>query len=287
MEIVPIPNPPSQIKKPIAEKIIRTVNLRDEANELLDQADSIFFDALGLRRIKELNPDYFGEADNKLFNVTLTQLNSRLDGSFHIPLAGKVIGELHRADVELTCCDDERVSKKIHLPGRFTRQYVDQEYGFPFLSSKNISQIYPVGLKYLSRVKHRSRIGDLILKENIILVTRSGTVGKVQICPRYFEHFTANEHILRLYPSKEINPGYIYTFLSSEYGEVLIKRYTYGSVVDEIDDTQLGMVPFPIPKDKSLIDKIGNLVLEANMKRNKAWISENEAIAQVEKLVPM
>ncbi len=121
----------------------------------------------------------------------------------------------------------------------------------------------------------------------MILVTCSGTVGRVLLAPKYFDDFTGNQHILRLVPSNEINKGYVYCFLASDYGRVLIQKFTYGSVVDEIDDSHLASVPFPLLKNKRIQDEVGNMVIEANDKRNEAWNLEHEAIAEIEKLIPM
>ncbi len=165
--------------------------------------------------------------------------------------------------------------------------YVEKEYAFPFLSGKNIFQINPVAVKCLSKMKHKKQLTILGLQEDMILITCSGTIGRVQIAPKYFDKFTANQHILRLISSNDMNPGYVYCFLASEYGHTLLQKFTYGSVVDEIDDNHLASVPFPLPKNKSLIDKIGNLVLDANKKRNEAWNLEKEAVAEVERLIRM
>ena len=70
----------------------------------------------------------------------------------------------------------------------------------------------------------------------------------------------------------------IYVFLSSDYGNCLIKRYTYGSVVDEIDDNHVSQIPFPLLKDTSIQNEINTLALEANQKRYEAYKAEQQAI---------
>lgn len=287
LENVPIPNPPEKIKKPIADKIYEAVQLRDEANDLLQNADNLLFEKLKLKRLSDLKPKYLDKAKNKVFSVKLSDSDRRIDGSYHNPLCAEIVKQFKKANVELTTCGDPRVSKNIILPGRFKRYYVDKEYGYPFLSSKNIFQVNPVGMNHLSKAKHKKQVYQISLQENMILVTRSGTVGRVLISPKYFDDSTATEHIIRLIPSNDINPGYIYCFLASDYGHTLLKKFTYGSVVDEIDDKHMANVPFPITKDKSLINNIGNMVLDANKRRNLAWELEKKAITEVEKLVGM
>ena len=71
---------------------------------------------------------------------------------------------------------------------------------------------------------------------------------------------------------------YISVFLSSDYGYELITRYTYGSVVDEIDDNHVKDIAFPLLKDKDKQAEINALALEANEKRYQAYCLEQEAL---------
>lgn len=59
---------------------------------------------------------------------------------------------------------------------------------------------------------------------------------------------------------------------------VLITRYTYGSVVDEIDDNHVRQIPIPLLKDKGIQKRINDLALEANQKRYEAYCLEQEAL---------
>ena len=58
----------------------------------------------------------------------------------------------------------------------------------------------------------------------------------------------------------------------------MITRYIYGSVVDEIDDTHVGNIPFPLLKDVNIQQRINELALEANEKRYKAYELEQQAL---------
>jgi len=246
--------------------------LRDEANELLKQADELLSKNLNLPSLDFLKPQYLNKTDEtRVFSLKIGDWRHRLDASFHPPIVDEVIKQLKKSLSELTTVGDERVSEKIILPGRFKRVYVAEEHGVPFLSGKNILQFDPVQVKHLSINHHGKRIKEqLILCKNMILVTRSGTIGNVVLAPKHFEGWVATEDVLRVVPSSEINAGYVYAFLASSYGNELIKRFTYGSVVDEIDDKHLASVEFPLPT-RSVQDEIGNPVLEANRKGTKAY----------------
>lgn len=280
-----VPNLPDKIKKEIHKDVMQSFKLRDEANVLLKKADELLFKRLELSPLETLNPEYLDRGKLRTFSKKISGWQHRLDGSYHLPIIEEIVNQLKKSPAELTTVGDKRVSEKIILPGRFKRIYVTVDYGVPFLSGGDIMQFAPVQVKYLSKSKHSKKVyEELMLHENTILVTRSGTVGNVVISPKHFEGWAATEHIIRIVPSKETNAGYIYAFLASSYGRELIKRFTYGSVVDEIDNKQLASVEFPLPS-RSIQDEIGNLVLDANRKWTEAYKLEKTTITRVEELI--
>ena len=119
---------------------------------------------------------------------------------------------------------------------------------------------------------------SLELHENMTLITCSGTIGKVALVGKHWENWTANQHIIRIVPANEDIAGYLYIFLSSDYGYQLITRFTYGSVVDEIDDNHVRAIPFPLLKNKEIQNQINDLALKANEKRYEAYRLEQEAL---------
>ena len=64
-----------------------------------------------------------------------------------------------------------------------------------------------------------------------------------------------------------------------DYGNELIKRFTYGSVVDEIDDNHVSRIAFPLLKNKTVQKEINDLALQANQKRYEAYKLEQQALA--------
>ena len=159
---------------------------------------------------------------------------------------------------------------------------MEEDYGRIFFGGKQIYEIDPSNKKYLSLSIHGDRIEEqLFLKENTILVTRSGTIGRVNIVPNHWENWVANEHILRVVPIDTSIAGYLYIWLNSDYGRKLIERFTYGSVVNEIDETHLGQVAVPILSDKKTMKEINDLALQVNRLRSEAYYLEQSAIEQM------
>jgi type I restriction enzyme S subunit len=281
-----VPDLPDSLKNEINTDVLRSFGLRDEANDLLKRADDLLVERLELVPLERLRPEYLGtDKELKVFPQRISDWQHRLDASFHSPIVEEIVKQIKRSPAELTNIGDKRVSERIILPGRFKRIYVSSKYGIPFLSGGDILQFDPVQVKYLSPAHHGKRISEeLTLHQNLILVTCSGTIGNVVLAPKHFEGWTANQHVLRIAPSKEINPGYVYAFLANSYGKELVKRFTYGSVVNEIDDRQLASVEFPLPS-REIQDEIGNLVTDANDRWTEAYILEKNAISELENTI--
>ncbi len=72
--------------------------------------------------------------------------------------------------------------------------------------------------------------------------------------------------------------GYIYVFLNSECGVKLVRRQTYGSVVDMIDNNSLASVEIPLLKNQDIQAQINHLALKANKKHYEAYLLEQEAL---------
>lgn len=273
-----IPDATYSLKKKIHDLIIQSYNNRDESNKLIDKATNIMIDELGLPPIEDLKKEAFSHSkDVNSFSTKLSNLNGRLEGNYHLPLV-EVIEKYSSKNANLIKLNSEKITEKIILPGRFKRVYVEKGNGKIFLGGKEIGQLDPSGKKFLS-VKHYSDklIDDITIKRNDILVTRSGTVGKVMMAPKHWENWISSDHVIRIL-SKELYHGLVFIWLSSEYGKELIKRQIYGSVVNEITDEQLGDVVIPIFKDDKINTSILNLIDEANELRYQAYKQEQEAI---------
>lgn len=67
--------------------------------------------------------------------------------------------------------------------------------------------------------------------------------------------------------------------------KTLITRFTYGSVVDEIDDNHVRQIAIPLLKNSEIQQKINDLALEANEKRYEAYLLEQEALNVMDKEV--
>lgn len=276
---VVIPNPPKKIKEKINSLILRSFELRDKSNELIDKATQLMVVQLKLPplhdiKVKTLKKD----ANVEVFSVKLSEMNGRVDASYHVSVVDAIIKHLKENSEKVTTIGDKKISSQVFLPGRFKRNYVTDRYGTKFFGIKQITSLDPMTEKYLSlgRITDKMR-EELLLKEGMLLISRSGTIGNLCIVPKHWNNWIASEDLIRVRTNDDIG-GFVYCFLLSEYGQALIKKYAFGSVQDHIDCEQVSNVPIPLLKNKDIQKQINILVLEANQKRYEAYVLEQDAL---------
>ena len=91
------------------------------------------------------------------FSVALPWLKQaddlRLDASFYNPRVAEALAILKRSGLLLQPLS--AVTKRVFIPPRFKRIYVEKEHGVPFLQGSHVVHFQPAGIKYLSRVAHK------------------------------------------------------------------------------------------------------------------------------------
>lgn len=277
----------SELEEEINRKILKVCELRERAQKLLLKAIEILHSELGLPKIDEGNVDYFGEEKGeiiKAFEIKTSELNSRLDASYHKPLVKMALKKMGlKKEYSLVRLEELAYC---FVPGRFKRPYVDDpKEGVPLLQGSHIPQIKLYGLKY---IWHKMKnIESFMLKKNWIVVTCSGTVGRLAIVRDHWDGWASPNHLIRIIPKREkIHPGFLFAFLFSIYGQTQFERLTYGGVVDEIGEAgelfNEIMILKPPNEKKDIEEKIGELIFEAYDKKDKANRIEEETIKLLE-----
>lgn len=272
---IPVPNAPVGLRQRIHNLIARSYALRDESNEMIDKATNLMIEELHLPAIHEFQKV---TAPVSTFDVKLSNMNLRLDASYHIPAVDAIVTHLKENAAEVTTVGDSQVSETVILPGRFKRVYVEEGYGVPFFSARNIKELDPSDKRYLSFAQHDKKIKEeLTLAENMILIARSGTIGHVTLVPKHWDGWAMTDDIIRYIPKSDM-VGYTYIWLRSEYANVLLQAKIYGSVVPHIEKEHFEEIPIPLLNNQDVQRQINELALEANAKRYEAYKLEQEAL---------
>lgn len=258
------------------QMIVTALENRDEANRLIKQARSLVLQYNNLPPLCDITPEAIatdGEVEIRMTSLDEFTQDYRLDAHFYNPIAKLIVENITKH-----CPKNDKlfnVADCSFRGSRSTRNYVDKDNGIAFLSGKNIIQIRP-DFKYISK-SETANLDDMLLSEGQILISRSGTLGRTVLIYKNYEGCAASEHLIRVKPdAKIIDSGYLYAFLSSDYGYHQLLRYKHGAVIDEITEDQISQSVIPLPSDKQQ-KEIGDLVRKAYELRAEAIKLEDEA----------
>src|SRR5258708_36846029 len=130
--------------------------------------------------------------------------------------------------------------------GRVKPVWVDEpNYGIPFISNTNILQADLSNITFISKRTVQSH-PELLVQEGWLLIPCTGPVGSVVYCRSDMSGMACSENILRGVPDpNKIPPGYLYAYLSSKFGIVLIASLSYGATVRHISPQDFAHLPIP------------------------------------------
>ena len=217
----------------------------------------------------------------KIFSIQAGDLSKRLDASHHIPEVRAVKESL--AGTGLTERTLGEVAD-IAIPARFKRVYTNAQHGTPFLQGSHVPMIRPTEVRYLSNVAHMKENATHHVKKEQILVTCSGTLGRVTLATKVIDGWAASQHIARVSAGSDLQPCFLYALLTSIYGQYQLQAQTYGAVIDELTEAQIGALRVVVPP-MNIQRAIGNRVVKAFELRDQANVVEDNAIARLERLL--
>jgi type I restriction enzyme S subunit len=259
---IAIPRLPDDAEQRIHELVMTACDLRVQANVKLTQADEQFHQINNLPRLPKgpIGSEH-GAVSNRLF---LQNPEAMLIASHYNKLAlraGKNIARLR---------DRKRIAEiaTVYMPTRFKRVRVQSDYGIPFLTGKHILQLEPTDYTYISEKLTRD-LESYIVHQAWTLITRSGTVGRTAFVSQDLDDAAVTEDAIRVIPSDQIHPGYLYAFLASSYGYLQVTRYVHGSVIPHISEAHIERALLPFPS-RGARNAIGELVLDAMGMRVRA-----------------
>ena len=286
---IPIPNPSATLKQEIHDLIEESFKLRDESNELMDAAQSLLKTALQLPSIEVLQEraDQFDKTASVLnYSVSSSEVIDRLDGSYYVPIVKAIEQHIAKTAKEVLTVGDSRISESVILPSHFKRIYVDEGEGTVLIGGKHLGSIDPADKKYLASNQYNKELKtDMRLTENMIIVSAKGAPGKITIVPSHWDSWFISSNLIKIVPASPEIAGFLYCFLSSPYGEALIKRQIYGAVVDIIEPVHVESIIVPFLRDEKTQKGINDLILKANRKRTEAHHLEEKALRVLDEKV--
>jgi type I restriction enzyme S subunit len=237
---LPIPRLPRALREELTRLVKQASALRVEANRLLDEAEEMVQKQLNLPDIEEFfraRPDaddsgatmFTASAEERVFGPVRSG-RRRLDATAYDPAAIALRNLLLRSDGGVLLGTLLGDVKNSNLRKRI---YVEEaEHGVPLLGGRQLVQLRPSDLNYLSTALTKN-----LRRERVLLVHRN------------FEQSVFTQDVMRLVPSDKTRVGFIYAFLTSPYGQLQLQQDSYGSVQKKIREFHIKNIAVALPED--------------------------------------
>ena len=269
---IQIPVFPDELQKRVNRLVLDSARLREEADAALKRAVGLFERKAGMagleKRMRTGTVRFLAAKDAKTTN--------RFDAHYRL---GRQILDAEKANCHVKFVTIASVAKRIFIAQRGKRVYTKN--GIPFVSTAE--------MVLFNTVRHSSPISrftdgidEMIVNENDILVSCDGTVGRSVIVGADMDGIAVSHGALRILVDERCcSPFYLYCFLRTAYGFAAMCNFSYGSVIQHINDEHVGSIEMPLFGGK-VYESIVADVREYKEKLARAAMKENEAIGLVE-----
>lgn len=223
-----------------------------------------------------------------LISVTSIFENSefRLDATHYDPSVSEAKLKLKNSGYETVPLSS---LADVYLRGQFTRIWAgDEEHGLRYLNATDLLSLMALGVpsggsRYLSYATE-TNLDALIVREGWLLMTCSGTIGRVFYVPKRLDGWAATHDLIRIVPKRDGITGFLMSWLNSSIAQSQIMSHTHGGQIDHVTDVQVGKVLVPILSE-NVITSINERTLNAINARDNAmesllevWQETNDAL---------
>jgi type I restriction enzyme S subunit len=194
--------------------------------------------------------------------------DKRLDASHYDRETEDALQELENCGFSLQLLSE---MADINLPGQFVRIWAKEKaYGIPYVNATDLMSLSAVGAlsgktRYLSR-ETDTDINALVIHEGWLLLSCSGTIGRVFYVPKRMDGWVATHDLIRIIPKKKVPVGFLHTYLSSPVAQRQIIGYTHGGQIDHVTDKQIANILVPVLPDETIVDLHSRTMHALNMR---------------------
>ena len=209
----------------------------------------------------------------------------RLDASHYNQETSIAISELGKSHFSLKSLSE---LADIRLPGQFVRIWAKEEiYGLPYVNATDLMSLTGIGNfsgtpRYLSK-KTEVDMRELVIHEGWLLMTCSGTIGRVFYVPKRLDGWVATHDLIRIIPN-HVPVGFLHSYLSSDIAQKQIAGYTHGGQIDHVTHHQIGNVIVPLLPEEQM-SKLHKRTMQAIDRREEAIASFSEISYELKCLV--
>lgn len=169
---------------------------------------------------------------------------------------------------------------------RFKRPYADKgvtegETIRKYFTGTALTQLNSDNIKYLDSNKAnkqtKAHLDTLTIYEGYILISDSGTLGRVSYALKQHNGHVATNNLIRVIIKDEALRGYVYQFLKSDLGQKLMLKNAYGTNQEHLEPDVIAEIPIPLPRSREVIEKIGLKVVQSIKELEKSIYNAQSA----------
>jgi type I restriction enzyme S subunit len=269
---LPIPRLDPATEQRIHEMIERAAGLWADATKKLEQSKKPFSYLL----TDEIQRYFPHKTDSSI--VKFSELDDKLGGHYHSGTYRRLESSIRTGAYE----ELGQLSTYLSAPPPFKHIYLKQPNEHPFITGGQLANRKFTDIRYLSPLGVKD-INDYIIRENWLAIYKSGQLdsmlGTTFCVSKHLDGFCLSDHVIRaIVDESKIDPKYVYAFLSTWVGRLLMIRRAVGKSVPFIREKDAATVPIPIvsPDEQNAVVK---QVKEALDLRNESLTLEDEAQA--------
>ena len=276
-----VPLPPQETQIRIVELMDRVYAFKKQnetkAKQLLNSIDGYVLEQLGIKfpKLKE----------EKTFIISAEEIqNNRFDVYYHKPILKQVLNCIKIGKYPVSKFKEFIVH--IHNGASLKNNYVDD--GIPLLRILNLkrNKINTNSIIMLPP-STKKELGNAFVKEGDILISRSGSIGKVAVVPKELDGFAFGSFMIKI-EVENINKNYLCFWLNNQLFQKIIKREQIGSIQRNITIPIIKNFIIPIPPKEiqnQIAQKVQNRLQRAKKFKHQAAQSLEKAKQEVEDIL--
>lgn len=271
---LPIPVVDKATEKRFAAKLLMVVSLRNEAFDLLLQAEARFSAAVGQLPVKQKEWGFVASAK------AMAGGRRRLEASYYVPQATEIASQF---EVSQRLSD---LAERVWWMPRFKRFYGDG--GLPYMSADELFTTNPPENKRIL-VDPDDGHEKYFVEPGWLLMACSGQVyglnGAVALATEHHRRVFFSHDLIRIIPKKGVRAGYLMVALTHRtLGRPLLIRAAYGTSIPHLDPGDVA--DFPVvrlnERDENVI---ADLAEKSAAARADADALEREMAREASKLI--
>ena len=276
---LPVPRIGEIEEEAVAKLVDGAAEDRANAVQLLREAESLMYAMLNVERPTPTHR--FARPD--VSTVLCSRLIDRADAYYYGARNTEARSSFDAASENMAL---GRVAE-VFIPGIFKRLYAsDSAFGSPYITGADVFELSPTSEKYLMR-RVAAEYG-LLLKKGMLVVQEAGQlgglIGRSVMVGDYLDGFACSNNMIRIVPKDDVDAGYLFVLLNSEYGVRLLSREAAGSSIPHTDEQRVKRLHVPWPA-RAVRRQIGQPALRARDLRDQACLKEQAARDAVEAFI--